>query len=153
MQRHAVPRAIGNADEAVLALGQLLEEIRVVAKKYAEQHLKVPPGQVDLSPEDLARYEREQKHLHGVLAEFTSSQPATLQMLQPVPGERSSSFGLRRFFNGQSRRPHGGMDIAAPTGTPVIAAAAGRVADTSDYFFSGNTVILDHEECCRFTPT
>src|SRR5258708_1042260 len=95
-------------------------EIEVAGKKYAEQHLDVPPGQVDLSPEDLARYRREQAHLHEVLGIFTAEAPATLRLLQPVPGQRSSSFGSRRFFNRQARRPHGGMDIAAPAGTPVI---------------------------------
>jgi len=119
-------------------------DIDVGPKQYAAQHLKVPSGQVDLSAEDLARYERERVHLAAVLQTFTDAAPATLAMLQPVPGPRSGTFGLRRYFNGQPRSPHTGMDIAAPSGTPVIAANAGRVIDTGDYFFPGRTVILDH---------
>ncbi|HWH83417.1 MAG TPA: peptidoglycan DD-metalloendopeptidase family protein, partial [Burkholderiaceae bacterium] len=112
--------------------------------RYAEQRLSVAPGQVDLAPADQARYERERAHLADVLASASDAPPATLRLRQPVPGRRSSSFGLRRVFNGQSRNPHSGMDIAAPLGTPVAAAAAGRVLDTGDYFFNGNTVWLDH---------
>jgi murein DD-endopeptidase MepM/ murein hydrolase activator NlpD len=62
----------------------------------------------------------------------------------PVEGPRSSSFGLERYFNGKLRNRHNGMDIAAPEGAPVLAAADGKVIDTGDYFFSGNMIILDH---------
>jgi murein DD-endopeptidase MepM/ murein hydrolase activator NlpD len=131
--------------EAELAGGRRERfQIDVAPKQYAAQHLTVPRDQVDVSAENLARYERERAHLDGVLRSFSASPPATLAMLQPAPGRRSSSFGLRRYFNGQARNPHTGMDIAAPAGTPVIAANAGRVIDTGDYFFPGRTVILDH---------
>jgi murein DD-endopeptidase MepM/ murein hydrolase activator NlpD len=113
-------------------------------KKYAEQHLSVPQRTVDLSKEDLARYERERVRQAEVVATFSDNWPSALRMRQPVPGARSSSFGLRRVFNGQSRNPHSGMDIAADTGTPVIAPAAGHVIDTGNYFFNGNTVWIDH---------
>lgn len=122
----------------------------VAAKRYVEQHLKVEPRTVDLSPEDLARFERERNHQLQVMATFTEApadllaRPGALRMRVPVTGRRSSSFGLRRVFNGQPRSPHSGMDIAAPTGTPVVAPLAGRVIDTGHYFFNGNTVWLDH---------
>ena len=112
--------------------------------RYKEQRLNVAPGQVDLSKEDLARYERERTHLAQIAATHSETLPTTLLMRQPTPGPRSSSFGLRRVFNGQSRNPHSGMDIAAPAGTRIVAAAAGRVIDTGDYFFNGNTVWVDH---------
>lgn len=120
----------------------------IAPKRYAEQQLKVSPRTVDLSPEDQARYERERDHQAVVMATF-SEQPAgvalpSLQMRVPVPGRRSSSFGLRRVFNGQPRNPHSGMDIAAATGTPVVAPLPARVIDVGDYFFNGGTVWLDH---------
>ena len=120
----------------------------VAAKRYQEQHLKVSPRTVDLSAEDQARFERERDHQAVVMATFTE-QPAgvalpSLRMRVPVPGRRSSSFGLRRVFNGQPRNPHSGMDIAAATGTPIVAPLPGKVIDVGDYFFNGGTVWLDH---------
>lgn len=114
-------------------------------KRYAEQRLKVAPRHVQLSAQDQARARRERAHLSQVLATFSAGrEPTTLRLVQPVAGPRSSSFGLRRVFNGQPRSPHGGMDLAAPAGTPVRSAAAGEVLDTGDYFFSGLCVIVDH---------
>jgi hypothetical protein len=114
-------------------------------KRYAEQRLKVAPKHVDLAPADLARAQRERVHLGQVLGRFDATrEPPTLRLQPPVDGPRSSSFGLRRVFNGQPRNPHSGMDLAVGTGTPVRCAAAGQVADTGDYFFSGQCVIVDH---------
>ena len=118
--------------------------VTIAPKRYAEQHLKVAPKTVDLSPADLARYERERDHQQRVMATFSTLPTGDLAMRPPVPGKRSDSFGKRRFFNGQPRNPHSGMDIAAATGTPVIAPLPGTVIDTGDYFFNGNTVFIDH---------
>jgi murein DD-endopeptidase MepM/ murein hydrolase activator NlpD len=118
----------------------------VAPKHYVEQRLTVAPRTVDLSAQDQARYEREHTHIANVMATFSEPLPPAnaLRMTAPVAGRRSSSFGLRRIFNGQPRNPHSGMDIAAGMGTPVHAPLPGTVIDTGDYFFNGNTVWLDH---------
>ena len=118
--------------------------VKVVPKAYRTQALKVAPGQVNLSAEDEARVATETAKVRAAITGFTPDAPATLRLAQPVPGPRSSSFGLRRVFNGESRKPHSGMDIAAPTGTPIRTPLAGRVVDVGSYFFNGNNVIVDH---------
>jgi len=117
---------------------------KVVDKKYSVQQLKVAPNQVNLSPEDEARVTHEREKVRTALEGFTPDAPATLRLTAPIPGRRSSSFGLRRVFNGESRNPHSGMDIAAPTGTPIKVPLPGRVVDVGSYFFNGNNVVVDH---------
>ncbi|MDO4230902.1 MAG: peptidoglycan DD-metalloendopeptidase family protein [Lautropia sp.] len=112
--------------------------------QYAVQHLKVAPGQVNLSDADMARYQRERRRTSAITATHSHPVPSAMRMRQPTKGVRSSSFGLRRVFNGVARNPHGGMDIAAPIGTPVHAPLPGRVIDTGDYFFNGRTIWMDH---------
>ena len=115
-------------------------------KEYQTQSLKVKPGHVDLAKKDQERVAQERIRLSAATATFSNEPPPTLILQQPVPGPRSSSYGLRRVFNGQSRNPHSGMDIAAPTGTPIKAPANGRVIEAGDFFFNGNSIYIDHGE-------
>jgi murein DD-endopeptidase MepM/ murein hydrolase activator NlpD len=119
-------------------------EFTIHDKRYVSQSLKVAPGQVNLSPEDLERVNREKPLIEHALGRWSDEQPSGLRMEQPIPGVRSSSFGMRRIFNGESRNPHSGMDIAAPIGAKVVAPLAGTVIDTGNFFFNGNTVFVDH---------
>jgi murein DD-endopeptidase MepM/ murein hydrolase activator NlpD len=132
--------------QVIVHSGDARQEIQysIGDKQYASQSLKVAPGQVNLSKADLERVNQEKSIIEHAMSRWSEEQPETLHMPQPVPGVRSSSFGMRRIFNGESRNPHSGMDIAAPVGTPVRAPLAGTVIDTGNYFFNGNTVFVDH---------
>lgn len=134
---------VANGSSGGAAQVRTLEFI-VGEKIYASQSLKVAPGQVNLSPRDLARSKREAARIGAALDHWSEAAPETLRFAAPVPGIRSSSFGMRRIFNGEARNPHTGMDIAAATGTPVVLPLAGRVLDTGNFFFTGNTVLVDH---------
>ena len=114
-------------------------------KKYREQRITLKTNKhVDLSPQDLARYEREKKLQDDAYQQFSPQVPSNVLLDRPVNGPLSSPFGLKRFFNDQPRAPHSGLDFAVPTGTPVQAPAAGRVILVGDYFFNGKTVFVDH---------
>jgi murein DD-endopeptidase MepM/ murein hydrolase activator NlpD len=119
-------------------------EFTVAPKSYAEQKLTVEPRKANPLPADLKRIEAESARTERALSTFSTDFTPTWQWQAPVPGRKSSSFGLRRVFNGQPRNPHSGMDIAAPTGTPIVSPAAGRVVEAGDFFFNGLTLFVDH---------
>ncbi len=110
---------------------------------YEEQQLTVEDRYVELPPEVLGRIQREKAHLGRVKSTRSGGQPS-LVFAAPLEGTRTGSFGSRRIFNGRPRRPHSGMDIAAPEGTPIRAPASGAVIDSGDYYFNGKTLVLDH---------
>jgi len=124
--------------------GSRFVPFKVQPKRYREQKLTVPQRQVDLSPEDAARVEKESTRLRAVYDSFSAAAPPTFLLQPPVRGIRQDTFGSRRVFNGQARNPHSGMDIAAGTGTPIRAPADGTVVDVGNYFFNGNNVLIDH---------
>ena len=121
-----------------------IKRVAVRGKAYPEQRLTIKDKRkVEPNANDLARIAREREVTDAVKRRFSDGMPNTHFAL-PASGPLSSRFGLRRVFNGQSRNPHAGLDVAVGTGAPVKAPAAGVVANTGDYFFNGNTVFIDH---------
>jgi len=115
------------------------------SKKYPEQHITLKnKRQVNPEPEDLKRIEKEQALQFAAYRSFSPGTPSNLILDKPVDGPLSSKFGVRRFFNGEERNPHSGLDFAVPAGTPIKSPAAGKVILVGDYFFNGNTVFVDH---------
>lgn len=119
-------------------------KVVVEYKKYDEQHLTIKnKRKVNPNKQDTERIVAESKRKKKAKKQFTQETPK-VDFIWPVTGRISSIFGLRRFFNEQERRPHSGLDIAAPEGTPIQAVADGTVIDAGDFFFSGNMIYLDH---------
>lgn len=117
----------------------------VQAKDYPEQHIKLKTRKhIDLSDADLKRHRGEKKKAQAAFKNYETALEPDLAFLKPVSGPYSSPFGLKRFYNGEPRNPHSGLDIAAPTGTPIKSPSQGKVVLTGDFFFNGNVVYIDH---------
>ena len=119
----------------------------VQAKDYPEQRITLKQSQsnkVTPSQEELDRYSREATEQKAVYQSFSQHSLTWPSFKMPIKGRISSPFGLKRFFNDQPRDPHSGLDIAAPEGKAIAAPADGIVAQTGDYFFNGQTVMIDH---------
>ncbi len=114
-------------------------------KEYETQRLTIKDKRkVEPNAEDLKRIRRESRIMQAAFTAWQDQADVPLQFDLPAQGPMSSPFGLRRIFNGQPRNPHSGLDIAAPAGAPIHAPAAGRVVALGNYFFDGNTVLIDH---------
>jgi hypothetical protein len=120
-------------------------QVTVRGRSFETQRLTLPSRQVDLDPATLARVQAEQAELRAALQRSAAERLWAGRFRPPVAeGRPTGGFGLRRLINGQPRSPHAGFDWAAPTGTPVTAANAGRVALVGEHFFAGRLVVLDH---------
>lgn len=118
---------------------------QVTAKNYAEQRITIKDKRkVNPHQQDLKRIRAERGRINSALRQWTPQDTVETRFSLPVAGELSSPFGLRRYFNEQPRKPHSGIDIAAPEGTPIHAPAAGKTIERGDFFFNGNTVFIDH---------
>ena len=124
--------------------GASVLQFSVADKAYPTQTLKVEPKYVEPPLEVQQRIARESALMREAFARFSEPLPSSLLMNKPAEGPETSAFGLRRVFNGQSRNPHSGLDIGAPINAEVVAPLAGKVVVTGDFYFNGNTVIVDH---------
>lgn len=121
------------------------QEFVVNAKDYPEQHITLKDkGKVELSPTDLARAKREIAAIMELKRHWRAAPDTDLAFDLPAEGKLASRFGLRRFFNGEPRAPHSGLDVVVERGTPIKASAQGKVLAVDEYFFNGKTIFVDH---------
>lgn len=121
----------------------LSRRVTVARKKYPVQRLTLPKDMVELSPENEARVEREQKKLSALWPKETE-RLWNGSFMNPREGEISTRFGLRRIINGTPKSSHSGIDVSAEAGQKVYSPNNGVVALVDNQFFSGNSLILNH---------
>ncbi len=120
--------------------------LTIEARDWKTQRIDGLPGR-KVTPEkrDLERIRREGALIAATRKTDSADTLFASGFIRPLEGRISGVFGSQRILNGKPRRPHNGLDIAAPTGTKVKAAADGRVALVhQDMFYTGKTVMLDH---------
>jgi len=111
-----------------------IDKITGVAKKYVS-----PPKSVSERISREAVAVRNARAINSDLTYFLDP------VLKPAQGRISGVYGSQRYFNGEPRRPHFGLDIANKTGSPVYAPIGGTVVFAEpDLYYSGGTLILDH---------
>ncbi len=117
----------------------------IVDKDYPAQYITIKKKRMvtGFTKQNLKKINADKKAMAKAKS-FWTEQNIDADFITPVDGRLSSLFGLKRFFNDIPKRPHNGLDIAAPTGTPILSPAAAKVIDTGSYYFNGNTVFLDH---------
>ena len=123
------------------------EALAIAAREYEIQRIDgLPPGKVGgFDEETLARIRRDNAQVAAARAMNTAGAHFLDGFIWPVQGRISGVYGSQRILNGEPRQPHFGIDIAAPTGTPVVAPVAGTVTLAArDHFFTGGIVIVDH---------
>lgn len=134
----------GKYELVVSATGTVIKQtVEVVKKEYTVQKLKLPKHMVELSPENEARAEREQKRMAAIWP-HENGRSWTGDFINPLEGEIITPFGVRRLINNIPKSPHTGIDVAGEKGDKIVAPNSGVVALVDKQFFAGRAVVLDH---------
>ena len=105
----------------------------------------LPPAMVTPPPEVLERIRREGARIAAARARDSDTPWFADGFIRPTGGPISGVYGSQRILNGEPRRPHYGLDMAPPAGTPVKAPAGGVVSlAENDLYYTGGTVMIDH---------
>ncbi len=119
--------------------------IQVVDHEYPQETLRVAPRLVKPPQKYHAKIERERALSKKALKTVSPVRRWNVPFSRPVKGKKLSRFGLRRTFNGDTKRRHWGLDFRAYLGTPIRSIAPGKVILVGkDFYFAGNCVFLDH---------
>jgi len=118
--------------------------ILVEDRKFPEQRLTVPEEMATPPASVQERIARENAEVRKVVNTVSAVNHLILPLIRPVPGEVSSAYGLKRYFNDQARNPHRGLDLRAALGDPVQAVAPGQIMLVADHYYGGRSVFLDH---------
>ena len=112
---------------------------------YQEQRINGLPKNMVTPPDKVLKRIREDRKQVTKARSYSTSINAFEKVFSwPVKGIITGTYGTKRILNGKPRAPHYGIDIAAPTGTPVRAPQAGIIRMVKNLYFTGWTVILDH---------
>lgn len=117
--------------------------IKVKPYKFLTKKITLPEEKVILGPEDLKRAGKEAELLKNILSQ-TTSPGWDGRFKAPVDTKVSETFGVKRIMNGKKTSVHGGLDYKGQTGAPVKAVNAGTVVLRDEFFFGGNTLVIDH---------
>ncbi|MGI0116891.1 M23 family metallopeptidase [Zooshikella sp. RANM57] len=125
---------------------QQSHKLKLKKRQYNIQRIKGVPQKMVTPPESfLKRIRRESKLVADSRAVESNYPYFATPFIWPLTGRISGVYGSQRVFNGEPRRPHFGVDVAAPVGTKVISPAGGTVVLAEpDLYFSGGTLIIDH---------
>ncbi|MCW8108511.1 M23 family metallopeptidase [Alteromonas ponticola] len=119
--------------------------LHVAAREYDIQRIDgLAPKMVTPPKEVTERIRNDSQKVSRARANVRDYDAVFTRFIWPAEGPVTGVYGSQRILNGEPKWPHYGLDVGSPTGTPVVAPAAGYVVLADDLYYSGNTIILDH---------